>query len=167
MAESIKHFHGKGRTTTFPEVLNDNDDNDSVEASTISTLSSTESVFDRLYRRGIRSQRKYSSNVKKTPFNKIAGGGTKSLSAPITAHRKRNRKDRLGAYCNSTKASDIRSLGYGDKTPRRRNSGLTSIFWCTAWKWWMCAVLDSGMGSFLPGEDLGRRPLIGRPRQQA
>lgn len=142
----IESITGGGHANVMPSNNNppslgrhDDDDDDgdssSVGASTISTLSSTESVFDRLYRQGIRSP-KVSSSTNTNSAAAAAGGGSyvsasTSLSlsktiytSPTIVRRTPNLKDRLGAYKSSvttTTTTDTRSLGrYGDYTPRRR-----------------------------------------------
>jgi hypothetical protein len=126
-------------------VSNDDEgnDNDSVGGSTVSTLSSTESVFDRLHRRGAKkssssaphqelsSRRNSSHDNNRTSSNNITGSSSSSnsfVSPTKTVRARNNRKDHLGAYCNRSTVSDTRSLGYtGDKTPQRGTRNYSSL----------------------------------------
>ena len=139
------------RHTNSLGASNDNDnnegnDNDSIGGSTVSTLSSTESVFDRLYKRGAKkssssashkelsSRRNSSHDNNKTSSNNITGSSSSSsnsnsfVSPTKTLRARNNRKDHLGAYCNRSTVSDTRSLGYtGDKTPQRGTRNYSSL----------------------------------------
>jgi hypothetical protein len=113
------------------------EDDDSVGQDSVSTLGSTESVFDRLYRqRKITPKSRQGSN--RNQDNRVpdisgsvgaSGGG--NFGSPVGKRRQstgtKNRKNRLGAYSNSSISGDVKSVVYADTTPQRRTARNSNI----------------------------------------
>ncbi|KAG7357345.1 IQ calmodulin-binding motif-containing protein [Nitzschia inconspicua] len=107
--------HRTENPSSLAENLGRGDDTISVGASTISTLSSAESVFDRLYRQGIQSpkHRRSSASACSHTRNHL-GRETQSLVSPNSTHNRRT-KNRLEAY----ETRSLTGVAAESKTPRR------------------------------------------------
>ena len=103
-------------------------DDDSVGS--VSTLGSTESVFERLYNQRKPSSikkghREFESRIPASSAGSVGSAG--KYRTPLSTRMRqqsggtKNRKNRLGAYSNSS-ALETKSVGYQDSTPRRRTT---------------------------------------------
>ncbi|KAG7350527.1 IQ calmodulin-binding motif-containing protein [Nitzschia inconspicua] len=115
--QSLKNqtHHRTENPSSLAENRDRDDDTISVGASTISTLSSAESVFDRLYRQGIQSpkHRRSSASACSHTRNHL-GRETQSLVSPSSTHNRRV-KNRLEAY----ETRSLTGVAAESKTPRR------------------------------------------------
>ena len=131
-ATSRKDEHDNPRSTRSSRSLNTSGANvrDDDSVGSVSTLGSTESVFERLYNQRKPSsvkkgQREFESRIPSSSGGSVGSAG--KYRTPLSTRMRqqsggtKNRKNRLGAYSNSS-ALETKSVGYQDSTPRRRTT---------------------------------------------